>query len=134
MATRITDMFGCRYPIQQAGMGGVASPELAIAVALAGGIGMLSGASGIRELSAQMDAVPTDLAVGVNFLMPFLDRAAVDEAAARRPYVEFFWGAPDPELVAAVHDGGARVGWQIGSAGDAKAASDAGCDVIVAQG
>jgi nitronate monooxygenase len=134
MVSRITDMFGCRYPVQQAGMGGVATPDLAIAVAEAGGVGMLSGAIGHRALSAQLDAVSVDSAIGVNFLVPFLDRAAVDEAAGRSRFVEFFWAMPDSELVDIVHDGGARVGWQIGSADEAKAARDAGCDVIVAQG
>ena len=115
-------------------MGGMATPELAIAVAGAGGIGMLSGAGGQADLSAQLDAVPAGAPIGVNFLMPFLDRSAVTEAAARSPFVEFFWATPDAELVGIVHDGGARAGWQVGSADEAKAAADAGCDVIVAQG
>jgi nitronate monooxygenase len=134
IATRFTELFGCRYPIQQAGMGGMPSPDLAIAVARAGGMGMLSGASGLQDLTAQLDAVPAGAAIGVNFLVPFLDRAALDEAARRSPLVEFFWGAPDSEVVALAHEGGARVGWQVGSAADAKAARDAGCDVVIAQG
>ena len=127
-------MFSCRHPIQQAGMGGVATPDLAIAVARAGGVGMLSGTIGPEALSAQLDATSADAPIGVNFLMPFLDRAALAEAAARSPLVELFWARPDRELVGFVHDGGARVGWQVGSAEEAKAARDAGCDVIVAQG
>jgi len=115
-------------------MGGVATPDLAIAVAQAGGIGMLSGAIGHQALSDQLDALPDDAAIGVNFLKTFLDRAAVDEAAGRSPLVEFFWATPERELVDIVHNGGARVGWQVGSTDEAKAARDAGCDVIVAQG
>lgn len=95
---------------------------------------MLSGAIAHEALSAQLDAAAGDAPIGVNFLMPFLDRAAVAEAAARSPLVEFFWAAPDGELVEMVHERGARVGWQVGSADEAKAASDAGCDVVVAQG
>src|SRR3954468_1418787 len=83
IATRITELFGCRHPLQQAGMGGVATPDLAIAVAGAGGLGMLSGTIGHAALVAQLDAVPVDAPIGVNFLVPFLDRAAVAEAAAR---------------------------------------------------
>src|SRR5271169_3716467 len=98
--TGFTRLFGCRYPLQQAGMGGLASPDLAIAVSRAGGFGMLSGAAGCEALVAQLDAVPGGSAVGVNFLVPFLDRAALDEASARSPLVEFFWGLPDPALVA----------------------------------
>jgi NAD(P)H-dependent flavin oxidoreductase YrpB (nitropropane dioxygenase family) len=112
----------------------MSNPDLAIAVARAGGIGMLSGTIGEKALSAQLDAVPADAPIGVNFLMPFLDRAALAEAAGRSPLVEFFWATPDSELVDIVHDGGGRAGWQVGSAEEAKLARDAGCDLIVAQG
>jgi NAD(P)H-dependent flavin oxidoreductase YrpB (nitropropane dioxygenase family) len=127
-------MFGCRYPLQQAGIGGVATPDLAIAVARAGGLGMLTGTVGHEALSAQLDVLSPDASIGVNFLVPFLDRVALDDASNRSPYVEFFWGAPDADAVETVHAGGARAGWQIGSADEARAARDAGCDVIVAQG
>lgn len=36
--TRLTDLVGCVAPIQQAPMGTVSSPSLAVAVAEAGGI------------------------------------------------------------------------------------------------
>jgi nitronate monooxygenase len=132
--SRFTEMFGCRYPLQQAGIGGVANPDLAIAVARAGGLGMLTGTVGREALSAQLDALPSGASIGVNFLVPFLDRVALDDASNRSPYVELFWGAPDADVVGTVHAGGARAGWQVGSAEEARAARDAGCDVIVAQG
>ena len=134
IATRFTQLFECAHPLQQAGIGGLASPDLAIAVARAGGVGMLSGVLGQAVLTAQLDAVPDGLAVGVNFLMPFLDRSAVETAAERCRYVEFFWDEPDAALVARAHQGAALVGWQVGSADEARAAQDAGCDVVVAQG
>lgn len=132
--TRFTELLGCRHPLQQAGMGGATTPDLAIAVARAGGLGMLTGTIGRAALAAQLDVVPPDLLVGVNFLVPFLDRAALEDAAARCPLVELFWGTPDSELVEVVHAGGARAAWQVGSADEAAAARDAGCEVIVAQG
>jgi NAD(P)H-dependent flavin oxidoreductase YrpB (nitropropane dioxygenase family) len=134
IATRVTKMFGCVHPLQQAGIGGLVTPDLAIAVAGAGGLGMLSATVGTVALAVQLDALPIDAAVGVNFLMPFFDPAALEDAAGRCRLVEFFWAQPDPELVRLAHDGGARVGWQVGSLDEAKAARDAGCDVIVAQG
>jgi nitronate monooxygenase len=134
LATRFTALLGCRHPVQQAGMGGADSPDLALAVAAAGGLGMLTGTIGDDALRAQLDVVPTAAPVGVNFLMPFLDRAAVETAAARSAFVEFFWDTPSAELVDVVHAGGARAGWQIGSGNEARAARDAGCDVIIAQG
>jgi NAD(P)H-dependent flavin oxidoreductase YrpB (nitropropane dioxygenase family) len=134
ITTRFTEMFGCRYPIQQAGMGGYASPSLALAVVAGGGFGMLSGVAGAAALKEQLAAVPSGAPVGVNFLAPFLDRDAVELAAERSALVEFFWGEPDEGLVGAVHAAGSRVGWQVGSLDEARRARDVGCDVIVAQG
>src|SRR5215204_60382 len=62
---RFTEMFGCRHPLQQAGMGGIATPDLAIAMARSGGLGMLSAGPHLPEL---LDAVPFGAAVGVNLL------------------------------------------------------------------
>jgi NAD(P)H-dependent flavin oxidoreductase YrpB (nitropropane dioxygenase family) len=132
--TRFTAMFGCRYPLQQAGIGGMTSAVLALAVSGAGGLGMLSGTVGAQALAAQLDQVPANLPVGVNFLVPFLDRTALEDAAGRAPLVEFFWGEPSAELVDAVHRGGAQAGWQVGSVEEAVAARDAGCDIVAVQG
>lgn len=115
-------------------MGGVSTPDLAIAVSDAGGLGMLTGTVGVDLLRAHLDAVPAGATIGTNFLMPFLDRSAVEEAAARCPLVEFFFGDPTAELVELVHTGGARAGWQVGSAEEARAAVDAGCELVIAQG
>ena len=43
LSTKFTRLVGCSLPIQQAGMGGVALPKLAAAVADAGGLGMIGG-------------------------------------------------------------------------------------------
>ena len=132
--TPFTALFGCVHPLQQAGMGGFAPPDLALAVSAAGGLGMLTGTIGAAALAGHLDQVPKTLPLGVNFLVPFLDRDALEDAAARSSLVEFFWGEPDPGLVAAAHGGGARAGWQVGSVDEALAARDAGCDVLVVQG
>ena len=120
------------HPLQQAGMGGIATPDLAIAVARAGGLGMLSAGPHLSEL---LDAVPFRAAVGVNFLDPGTeDVPALEEAAARSPFLECFWGEPNSRIIEIIHAGGARAGWQVGSAREARQAEDAGCDLIVAQG
>lgn len=41
MQNSFSSLVGCRYPLQQAAMGDVATPELAGAVARAGALGML---------------------------------------------------------------------------------------------
>src|SRR5438309_1163903 len=43
LQTKFTELLGCTVPLQQAGMGKIASPALASAVADAGGLGMVSG-------------------------------------------------------------------------------------------
>jgi len=137
LSTPFTTLVGCSVPVQQAGMGGVATPELAAAVADAGGLGMLGGvrlsasflASALDRLHAQ-----TRGPFGVNFLMPFLDRACLEIAATRTRVVEFFFGDPDAALIHIVHAGGALAAWQVGSPDEARAAIAAGCDFIVAQG
>jgi nitronate monooxygenase len=137
LPTRFTTLLGCTVPLQQAGMGGVATPPLALAVAEAGGLGMLGGAMVPPPVLAEMLdslAASTRGAFGVNFLMPFLDRDAVAVATTRARVVEFFYGAPDATLVDAVHAGGALACWQVGSVEEAVAAARAGCDLVVAQG
>lgn len=95
---------------------------------------MLSGTVGAAALARHLDQVPTNVSVGVNFLVPFLDRDALNDAALRSALVEFFWGEPDPDLVAVAHGGETYVAWQVGSVDEALKARDAGCDVLVVQG
>ncbi len=122
-STRFTDLVGCNLPLQLAALGGVGTPELAKAVVAAGGLGMVPG----------LAATPG--ACGVNFIVPFGPSAEVIEDAARSARViEFFYGDPQSALVKAAHRGGALAGWQVGSAAEARAAEEAGCDYIVAQG
>jgi nitronate monooxygenase len=135
--TAFTDLVGCSLPLQQAGMGGVTSLELAAAVAGAGALGMIAlhgepperVAAALDELSKLTDGV-----YGINFLMPFVHPSAVEAAASRSRVVEFFYGDPDPRLIELVHGGGALACWQVGSVDEASAAADAGCDLLVAQG
>lgn len=137
--SRFTSLVGCGLPLQLAGMGGVGTVDLAAAVARAGGLGMLPalGSPAGDRVRAVLAAGGEGAVVGVNVLMPFLgaQRAAIDEAlGAGARVIEFFYDDPVPELVTAVHDGGSLVSWQVGSLDEARAAVDAGCDVVVAQG
>ena len=137
LTTSFTELTGCKVPIQQAGMGGVGTAQLAAAVADAGALGMvaLHGAPA-GQVAAALDelAATTDGVVGMNFLMPFIDEAAVEAAATRCRVVEFFYADPAARLVERVQAGGALACWQVGSADEARAAADAGCDLIAAQG
>jgi NAD(P)H-dependent flavin oxidoreductase YrpB (nitropropane dioxygenase family) len=72
-------------------MGGNASPQLAAAVARAGGLGMVGGTLiPPPELARALDELREQKvgAVGINFLMPFIQREAVEVAASRAKVVE----------------------------------------------
>jgi nitronate monooxygenase len=137
LTTRFTELCGCARPLQLAGMPGIVTPSLACAVAEAGALSMVPSAGvPVSALDRMLDEVVsrTGSPFGVNFLMPFLDRDALDVAARRARVVEFFYGDPDATLVEAAHRGGALASWQVGSVSEAVAAAGAGCDIIVAQG
>ena len=137
MHTRFTELVGCTVPVQLAAMPGIGLPALAAAVSEAGGLGMIGAAVfGPEALSALLADLRarTGKPFGVNFLIPFLDRDCVAVAAGAARVVEFFYGEPQRELVDLVHAGGALASWQVGSLEEARAAVDAGCDLVVAQG
>jgi NAD(P)H-dependent flavin oxidoreductase YrpB (nitropropane dioxygenase family) len=137
LATAFTKLVGCRLPIQQAGMGGTATPELAAAVTAAGALGTVAAVLlTAAELADELDQLREKVVgpIGVNFLMPFLQRDCVEAAASRARVVEFFFGTPDGPLVDLVHRGGALACWQVGNREDALAAANVGCDFIIAQG
>jgi nitronate monooxygenase len=69
----------------------------------------------------------------VNFIVPVMDRASLELAVQRAPYIDFFLADPDPALVEVVHAGGAICGWQVESGRNARAAAATGCDVVIAK-
>src|SRR2546428_11923127 len=144
LQTRFTDLTGCKVPIQQAAIGGLARPQLATAVSNAGGLGMVYAGSfdpnQVTEVCGDMRR-RTSGVFGANFLIPeaFVSdlneiREKVETASKLVKVVEFFYRQPDPSLVDLVHKGGALASWQVGSSEEAVAATEAGCDMIVAQG
>jgi nitronate monooxygenase len=103
--TRLTELFGIRYPIVQAPMaGGVDNPALAAAVSRAGGLGSLgAGYLAPEEIRRQIRAVRalTDRPFAINLFVTgpaAPDDAAVARANARlRPFREEL-GLPEPAL------------------------------------
>jgi nitronate monooxygenase len=137
IATSFTRLVGVRAPIQLAAMPGIATLDLAAAVADAGGLGMLGAplmSVAVLEPVLEQLAERTKGVFGVNFLVPFLDPECVSLAARRARVVEFFYGEPDAGLVERARAAGALVSWQVGSLAEAVAAERAGCDFIVVQG
>jgi NAD(P)H-dependent flavin oxidoreductase YrpB (nitropropane dioxygenase family) len=136
--TAFTRLLGCTVPVQQAVLGGISTAELALAVARSGGLGMLSVSTHtpLVELVPFVRSQVGDGRFGVGFFGHWADAVLpqVDLAARHADVVEFFWGRPRPDLVARVHDGGARASWQCGTRAEALEAVAAGCDFVVVQG
>ena len=133
MTTPFTELVGCELPIQLAAMSRIVTPRLAAEVSNHGGLGMLAiGRSRAAATRRQLEEVRslTDRPVGAGFIVLFLDPEALEVVADELPVVEFFWGWPDPSLVPA----GCICGWQVGSLDEARAAVDAGCRYVIAQG
>jgi NAD(P)H-dependent flavin oxidoreductase YrpB (nitropropane dioxygenase family) len=141
ITTRVCDILGIEHPILLGGMGSIYSPDLVGAVSNAGGL----GAMGCHNLS--VDQVQT--AAGVirqrtdkNFALNFLIFDTVEECFATAldaapPVMAFAWPRPDQDIAAYIkraHDIGAKVTFMAGGVPEAKAAADAGADVIIAQG
>lgn len=137
LTTRFTELVGCDVPLQQAGMGMVATPELAAAVADAGAVGTVAlPLVPTEQIAAVLSGLKarTTGAIGINFLVPFLDPDCAEAAAEHVRIVEFFYGEPDASLVDLAHRGKALAAWQVGSELEARHAADAGCDFLIAQG
>ena len=131
--TAFTDLVGCRVPVQLAGMTRVAAAPLAAAVTEAGGLGMLGlGRTPAAALSIILDELAslTTGPVGGTFIVRYLDRGALELVADRLGIVEFFYEWPDASLL----PDDAICGWQCGSVDEARAAVDAGCHYVIAQG
>ena len=130
---RFTDLVGCRWPLQQAGMSGTATATLAAAVCNAGGLGMIGvGRQQLAVVERYLDEVAalTTAPVGCTCIAHFVQPDVVELVASRLPIVEFFYEWPDPSRVPA----DVICGWQVGSVDEAKAAVDAGCRYVIAQG
>lgn len=134
-------VLGCRHPILQAGMGGVARADLAAAVSDAGGFGFLGM---VREapqfIEQQIHAVRTKTSApfGVNLIPAATAPKLFDEELAvclenRVDAVCFFWGVSQAAIEKA-KAAGAVVLYQVGKVEDAIAAAKAGADIIIAQG
>ena len=139
-ASALMATFGLRYPIFCAGMGTVATPELAIAVSNGGGLGAIgTGSRGARAADLVRERVSrtksgTSRPFAVNFLLAF-DPATLPLALELgAPIIQFAWGIPSAENVAAIRKARAKMGIQISSVAGARRALDVGPDYLICQG
>jgi NAD(P)H-dependent flavin oxidoreductase YrpB (nitropropane dioxygenase family) len=131
------DRLGLERPIAQAGLGGgLATGELAGAVAAAGGLGTIGIVPPARlgaEIRMAREIAP-GRPVAVNLLLPFTRpghvRACID---ARVSAVVLFFGF-DRRIVTALREAGVLVIHQVGQPDQARRAIDEGAQALIAQG
>lgn len=141
LRTSLCDLLDCRYPVLQAGMGGVARAELVAAVSSAGGFGSLGMVREQPELIAREIAAVrerTDCSFGVNLIPSATEPRLFDEELAvcteeKVHAITFFWDVI-PEVVTAARAQGCKVLYQVGCVSDALDAQAAGADAVIAQG
>ena len=129
-------LFGLQYPIWQAPTGSIAGPELAAAVAAAGGMGAMAltwaspeqAAAQIRQVRAQ-----TARPFQVNFALAFPPHALTAALEAGAPVVTFSWGDPTSYL-AQVRAAGAKAGVQVTNVEGARRFAQSGVDFLICQG
>lgn len=136
-ATGLCDRLGIQHPVIQAPIGSATCPELAAAVSEAGGLGSL--ALSWRTPGQVRRDVARTLALTSR---PFLANLVLEWPQLARAEIcielgvsvlSTFWGDPEPYVQLA---SAAKVTLlhSVGSVEEARAAGDAGVDVIVAQG
>ncbi|HZB31303.1 MAG TPA: nitronate monooxygenase [Streptosporangiaceae bacterium] len=140
LSTGFTEKFAIPYPFACAGMafaGG--TPELAVAVTRAGGIGAVGAAlippdrlrHIINEVRRGVGAAPFN----INLITYFDNAESVRVCAEERvPIVSYHWGHPPADQLKYLREAGVSVWEQVGSADAAKLAVDDGAEVVVAQG
>lgn len=140
--TPLCDLLGITHPVVLAGMGGGhTSPELVAAVSNAGGLGIFGAswltAAEIRDQIARIRGL-TSAPFGLNLLLFAHDDERLDAVLAERPAVlSFAWPAAEQALgpiFARAHHAGGKVMHMVPTLSEAQRATDAGADIIVAQG
>jgi enoyl-[acyl-carrier protein] reductase II len=139
LRTRLTDVLGIEHPVMLAGMGGVSYHRLVAAVSEAGGFGCLGASVMTKEQMVEeirLVKEATDKPFGVDLLtaMPG-DMAAQVELLIAGGANVFVAGLGVPaDVVELCHRHAVLVVNMCGKVAHARAAVDAGCDIVVAQG
>jgi nitronate monooxygenase len=141
ISTSLTELLGIRHPILSAPMDVIAGARLTAAVSVAGGFGILGGGYGDEAWLAQETAKLRRLAggpsaFGVGFITWSLAKQPelLDIALDAKPRaVMLSFGDPKP-FAPRIKAAGARLICQVQTEDMARAALDAGADVLIAQG
>ena len=136
--TRVTRLFGIRYPIVQAGMVWTAGYKLAVAVSEAGGLGLIGAGSMSPELLREHIAkarARTSKPFGVNVPLMRGDAAELLRVSVDEGVKIFFTSSGHPmKYTEQLKKAGCIVVHVIASVKHARKAATAGCDAVVAEG
>lgn len=138
LATRLTELLGCRYPIVQTAMGWVADPTLVAGSCNAGGFGFLAGATIVpSRMEADILRVKelTDAPFGVNFHM-YQPNAAeiVDLVIQHGVRAVSYSRSPGPEFIRKLKAAGVVCMPTVGLPKHAIKAVELGADAVTVQG
>jgi nitronate monooxygenase len=141
ISTSLTESLGIQHPILSAPMDLIAGARLAAAVSNAGGFGILGGGYGDKAWLEQETAelkqrASGSSAFGVGFITWSLAKQPelLDIALDAKPRaIMLSFGDPKP-FAARIKAAGARLICQVQTEDMARAALDAGADVLIAQG
>jgi nitronate monooxygenase len=141
--TRITELFGIRYPIICGGMYWIGRAELIAAMANAGGLGFLTAATfeDVNDLRAEIRKARdlTDGPIGLNInlfpaLRPQPIEAWVEVACEEKiPVVETSGRSPEG-IVEPLHAGGVKIMHKVPGARYARTVERLGCDAVCVVG
>jgi enoyl-[acyl-carrier protein] reductase II len=139
ISTRLTIEYNVKFPFVAAGMAFAGStPDLAIAVCKAGGIGSIAigpmPAEVVRFLVREVRKA-TDQPLNVNFITFLASEEKIQVCIEEKVrIVSFHWGHPPKKFIDLLHQANIKVWEQVGSVADAKKAVEDGIDLIIAQG
>lgn len=138
MKTRITELFGIKYPIILSGMSWISVPKMVAAVSNAGGLGILAtgplNAAQTRQAIKEIRGL-TDKPFGANATLRFpgATENAIVLLEEKVPVINFALGKGD-WIVKKAHAYGGKVIATIVNARHAKSAQDTGVDGVIATG
>ncbi len=135
---KISELFGIKYPIIQAGMIWCSGWELASAVSNAGGLGLIGSGSMYPDVlreHIQKCKAATDKPFGVNLPLIYPQMDEIVQIVIEEGVKIVFTSAGNPKKwTEHFHDHGIKVAHVIANVKFAKKCEDAGVDAVVAEG
>ncbi|KAL7537370.1 hypothetical protein ACHAXR_007774 [Thalassiosira sp. AJA248-18] len=136
--TRITSLFGCKYPIVLPGMSWISDPTLVASVSKAGGVGILATGplnpeetrKAIHKIRSQTDK---PFGIGATLLMPGASENAKVAIEEKVPIINISLGKGD-WIADGVHEYGGKVLTTVTNAKHAQSAIDSGADALMLTG